>query len=112
MTPGPYRPGQVLTAFVPFKDRDEGKVRPVLVISKPAYNARTGQVIALGITSHPAPFGDYAALDYRSVGLDRPCNVILDTIITIEDRYIQRAVGSVDARLLQRATTTAHAHIA
>lgn len=112
MTPGTYEPGQVLTAFVPYGDEEGGKVRPILVISKPEFNARTGQVIALGITSNPAPFGAYAALDYRSIGLDRPCNVILDTVITVEDKHIQRTVGSIDPTLLKRVTGTARAHIA
>ena len=56
----------------PVRGREQAGLRPVLVISHEAFNAVSGTVIAMVITSHPQRAGFPLAIRLESVRLPKP----------------------------------------
>lgn len=95
MTTGTYKPGDVVSAYIPFADAGGGKVRPALVVSSEAYNRRTDKVILTSITKSPNPEGQYVAVRLAEGTLKYESKAKTDFLMTIEQKLIQRRLGKV-----------------
>ena len=100
-----YRRGDVVLVPFPFVDARATKVRPTLVLSDPAYETETGNVIVAQITSQSARFpGDCTLRDWREAGLQNPSIVRLK-LATLATALIRFSPGSVTARDLTSVET-------
>ena len=100
-----YRRGDVVLVPFPFVDARATKVRPTLVLSDPAYETETGNVIVAQITSQSARFpGDCTLRDWREAGLQHPSIVRLK-LATLATALIRFSPDSVTARDLTSVET-------
>jgi mRNA-degrading endonuclease toxin of MazEF toxin-antitoxin module len=101
-----YAKGDVVLVPFPFRDQVAAKVRPALVVSGDAYNAR-GDLLVAAITTHPprAP-SDYALTGWRRAHLVAPSTVRIQLatlaaarVLYRPGRLSSRDIRAVDARL-------------
>lgn len=86
----------------PVRGREQGGLRPVLVISHDVFNARSGTVIALAITSQPQGVGFPLALRLQSVRLPKPSWVKMSQVRTLSTERLGRRLGAVSPEELAR----------
>ena len=86
---------------VPFTDLSSARRRPVIVVSNDDYNHKTDDVIVLAMTSNLTP-KDYVLMitnDNLEVGrLNRPGQVRVDKIYTLNQRIIVKTFGRINRR--------------
>ena len=70
-------------------------VRPVVIISEDVFNARSGTVIALAITSQPQRAGFPFTLELTSVKLPKRSWVKISQIRTLSVQRLGRKLGQV-----------------
>jgi len=100
-----YRRGDVVLVPFPFADARATKVRPTLVLSDPAYETETGNVIVVQITSQSVRYSsDRIVRDWREAGLQHPSIVRLK-LATLAAALIRFSPGSVTARDLTSVET-------
>jgi mRNA interferase MazF len=101
--------GDIVLIPIPFTDLSSQKRRPVIVISNNQYNAKTGDVIVIAMTSNPQ-VTDYSfsitSSDLVKGKLNRPGKVRVDRIYTMSQSIIVRTFGRVDTATLERARST------
>ena len=86
----------------PVRGREQAGLRPVLVISHEVFNARSGTVIALAITSQPQRAGFPLTLRLESVRLPKPSWVKISQVRTLSTERLGRKLGSVSPEELAR----------
>ncbi len=79
----------------PVRGREQGGRRPVVVISEDVFNARSGAVIALAITSQPQAAGFPLTLELTSVKLPKPSWVKISQVRTLSVERIGGRLGRV-----------------
>lgn len=79
----------------PVRDREQAGVRPVLVISHDVFNARSGTVIALAITSQAPTAGFPLTLELTSVSLPKRSWVKISQIRTLSVERLDNKIGAV-----------------
>ena len=79
----------------PTRGREQSGRRPVLVISQDVFNARSGTVIALAITSQPQKAGFPLTLELASTKLPKRSWVKIGQIRTLSVERVGRKLGSV-----------------
>ena len=85
-----YRKGDVVLVPFPFRDQIAAKVRPALVVSGAAYNAR-GDLIVAAITTHPPRVpSDYPLAAWRRARLVNPSTVRMQLATLSADRVLYR----------------------
>ena len=100
-----YQRGDVVLVPFPFADARATKVRPTLVLSDPAYETETGNVIVVQITSQSVRYSsDRTLRDWREAGLQHPSIVRLK-LATLAVALIRFSPGSVTARDLASVET-------
>jgi len=74
----------------------------VLIISHEVFNARSGTVIALAITSQPQRAGFPLTLRLESVRLPKPSWVKISQVRTLSTERVGRKLGAVSVEELAR----------
>jgi mRNA interferase MazF len=79
----------------PVQGREQGGRRPVVVISQDVFNARSGTVIALAITSQQPQAAFPLSLELKSANLPKRSWVKISQIRTISVQRIGKKLGRV-----------------
>src|SRR5262245_65198667 len=89
----------------PTRGHEQGGLRPVVVVSEDVFNARSGTVIAMAITSQPQRAGFPLTLELTSVKLPKRSWVKISQIRTLSTQRIGKKIGQIPpeglARLLE-----------
>lgn len=88
----------------PVRGREQAGLRPVLVISHEVFNARSGTVIALAISSQPQRAGFPLTFPLESVRLPKPSWVKIGQVRTLSTGRLGRRLGAVSTEELARIT--------
>ncbi|MCI0464407.1 MAG: type II toxin-antitoxin system PemK/MazF family toxin [Gemmataceae bacterium] len=86
----------------PVRGREQAGRRPVVVISEDVFNARSGTVIALAITSQPQRAGFPLTLELASVNLPKRSWVKISQIRTLSVERIGKKIGRMAPEELDR----------
>jgi mRNA interferase MazF len=86
----------------PVRGREQAGRRPVLVISHDVFNARSGTVIAMAITSQPQPAGFPLTARLEGVALPKTSWVKISQIRTLATERLGRRLGVVSAQEMAR----------
>ncbi|MGH7409906.1 MAG: type II toxin-antitoxin system PemK/MazF family toxin [Candidatus Methylomirabilis sp.] len=91
-----YRRGEVVLVGFVFSDESGRKLRPVVVISSPAYHRARQEVVVVAISSNVRRrlVGDHLISDWKGAGLLFP-SVVAGIIRTIKRTMIDRKLGSL-----------------
>src|SRR6516225_2558569 len=79
----------------PARGHEQGGQRPVVVLSEDVFNARSGTVIAMAITSQPQRAGFPLTLELTSVRLPKRSWVKISQIRTLSVQRLGKKVGRV-----------------
>jgi mRNA interferase MazF len=88
----------------PVRGAEQAGLRPVLVISHDIFNARSGTVVALAITSQPQRAGFPLTFRLESVRLPKPSWVKISQVRTLSTERLGRRLGAVSPEELGRVT--------
>jgi mRNA interferase MazF len=81
----------------PVRGREQGGRRPVVVLSEDTFNARSGTVIAIAITSQPQRAGFPLTLPVASVKLPKPSWAKISQIRTLAVDRLGQKIGRLSA---------------
>lgn len=84
----------------PVRGREQAGSRPVLVISQDIFNARSGTVIALALTSQAPTAGFPLTLEIDSTNLPKRSWVKISQIRTLSVERLSRKLGQVSPQAL------------
>lgn len=87
----------------PTRGREQAGQRPVLVISHDVFNARSGTVIAMALTSQPPRAGFPLTLELDARGLPKRSWVKISQIRTLATERLGRRLARVAPEQLARA---------
>jgi mRNA interferase MazF len=88
-------------ALDPVRGREQAGTRPVLIISHDVFNARSGTVIALAITSQAPSAGFPLTYQLPESVLPRPSWVKISQIRTLSIERLSNLAGQVDREDLE-----------
>lgn len=88
------------TDLNPVRGHEQAGLRPILVISHDVFNARSGTVIALAITSQPQRAGFPLTLQLESVRLPKSSWIKISQIRTVSTERLDRRIGTASAEEL------------
>lgn len=95
--------GEVVWADLnPVRGHEQGGLRPVVVISQDVFNARSGTVIAMAVTSQPQRAGFPLTLELTSVKLPKRSWVKISQVRTLSGQRIGKKIGQVSPEELDR----------
>jgi mRNA interferase MazF len=95
--------GDVIWANLnPTRGHEQGGERPVIVLSEDVFNARSGTVIAMAITSQPQRAGFPLTWQLASVKLPKRSWVKMSQIRTLSVQRLGKKVGRVAPEELDR----------
>ena len=95
--------GDILWADLnPTRGREQAGHRPIVVISEDVFNARSGTVIAMALTSQPQRAGFPLTLELTRPGLPKPTWAKISQIRTLSTDRIGKKIGSVASEELDR----------
>ncbi|MEX2172448.1 MAG: type II toxin-antitoxin system PemK/MazF family toxin [Pirellulales bacterium] len=86
----------------PVRGSEQAGHHPVVVISEDVFNARSGTVIALAITSHPQRAGFPLTLELTDAKLPKRSWVKISQIRTLSTQRIGKKLGRVAPEALDR----------
>jgi mRNA interferase MazF len=86
----------------PVRGREQAGLRPVLVLSHDVFNARSGTVIGMAITSQPQRAGFPLTVELESAALPKRSWVKVSQIRTLSVERIGRRIGSVSPEVLDQ----------
>ena len=86
----------------PVRGREQAGRRPVLVLSHDVFNARSGTVIGMAITSQPQRAGFPLTVELESAALPKRSWVKVSQIRTLSVERIGRRIGSVSPEVLDQ----------
>jgi len=86
----------------PVRGREQAGRRPVLVLSHEVFNARSGTVIALALTSRPQRAGFPLTLRLDSVRPPKPSWVKISQVRTLSTERLGPRVGTVSPEEVTR----------
>jgi mRNA interferase MazF len=84
------------------KGHEQGGLRPVVVLSEDVFNARSGTVIALAVTSQPQRAGFPLTLELTSVALPRRSWIKISQVSTLSVQRLGNKIGPVSPEELDR----------
>lgn len=79
----------------PVKGHEQAGQRPVLILSPEIFNARSGTVIAMALTSQPQKAGFPLTMEVASVALPKPTWVKISQIRTLSVERLGKRIGHV-----------------
>ena len=95
--------GDVLWADLnPARGHEQGSLRPVVVLSEDVFNARSGTVIAMAVTSQPQRAGFPLTLELTSVKLPKRSWVKISQVRTLSVQRLSKKIGHVSPEELDR----------
>ena len=77
----------------PVRGSEQGGLRPVLILSQDVFNARSGTVIAVALTSQPQRAGFPLALELSAKGLPKRSWVKISQIRTLAVERVGKRLG-------------------
>ncbi len=86
----------------PVRGREQAGLRPVLIISHDVFNARSGMVIALAITSQPPSAGFPLTLELASKDLPKRSWVKISQVRTLSTERLNGRIGAVSPEELDQ----------
>ena len=86
----------------PTRGHEQGGSRPVVVLSENVFNARSGTVIAMAITSQPQQAAFPLTLELTSVKLPKQSWVKISQIRTLSVARLGKRIGHVSDEELER----------
>ena len=86
----------------PVRGQEQAGKRPVLILSHDVFNARSGTVIAVALTSQPQRAGFPLTLELRARGLPKRSWVKISQIRTLSMERIGRRLGWVSPEELNQ----------
>jgi mRNA interferase MazF len=86
----------------PVLGREQGGERPVVVVSHDVFNARSGTVIAMAITSQPQTAGYPLTHEIHSAKLPKRSWVKMSQVRTLAVERIGRRIARLDAKELDQ----------
>src|SRR3990172_1202657 len=86
----------------PVRGHEQGGLRPVVIVSHDVFNARSGTVIAMAITSQPQSAGFPLTLEVRSVKLPKRSWVKMSQIRTLSVERIGRRISRLSPEELEQ----------
>jgi mRNA interferase MazF len=86
----------------PVRGSEQGGLRPVLIISQDVFNARSGTVIAIAITSQPQRAGFPLTLELTSPALPKKSWVKISQIRTLAVERIGKKLAEASPEELAR----------
>ena len=86
----------------PVRGHEQGGIRPVVVISDDVFNARSGTVIVMAITSQPQRAGFPLTLEIANVGLPKRSWVKIGQVRTLAVERIGKKIAQLDTLDLGR----------
>ena len=86
----------------PVRGREQAGKRPVLILSQDIFNARSGTVIAVAITSQPQRAGFPLVLDLSATSLPKQSWVKISQIRTLAVERIGQKIAQLDPEELHR----------
>jgi mRNA interferase MazF len=86
----------------PTRGHEQGGQRPVVILSEDVFNARSGTVIAMAITSQPQRAGFPLTLELTSVRLPKRSWVKISQIRTLSVERLGKRIGRVSPEELDR----------
>jgi mRNA interferase MazF len=86
----------------PVRGHEQGRVRPVLIISHDLFNQRSGTVIAMAISSQPQRAGFPLTYPVPSGILPQPSWVKISQVRTLSSERLRDQVGQVSEPELKR----------
>ena len=84
----------------PVRGSEQAGHRPVLIISHDVFNARSGTVIAMALTSQPQPAGFPLTLELQSAELPKRSVVKISQIRTLAVERLGKKLGRASAEEL------------
>ncbi|MSQ95122.1 MAG: type II toxin-antitoxin system PemK/MazF family toxin [Gemmataceae bacterium] len=88
--------------LAPTRGHEQGGLRPVVILSEDVFNARSGTVIAMAITSQPPRAGFPLTLELTSVKLPKRSWVKISQIRTLSVDRLGKRSGRVSDEELHR----------
>ena len=79
----------------PVRGHEQGRQRPVLIISQDVFNQRSGTVIAMAITSQPQRAGFPLTMELKNTKLPKRSWVKISQIRTLSTARIGRKLGLI-----------------
>ena len=86
----------------PTRGREQAGQRPVLVISHDVFNARSGTVIAMALTSQPQRAGFPLTLELDTSALPKRSWVKISQLRTLSTRRLGRKIAAASPEQLSR----------
>jgi mRNA interferase MazF len=86
----------------PARGSEQGGLRPVVVISEDVFNARSGTVIAMAVTSQPQRAGFPLTLELTSVKLPKRSWVKISQVRTLSVQRVGKKLGQIAPEELAR----------
>lgn len=86
----------------PVRGHEQGGLRPVVIVSHDVFNARSGTVIAMAITSQPQAAGFPLTLEIQSAKLPKKSWVKMSQIRTLSVERIGKKVAQLSAVELEK----------
>jgi mRNA interferase MazF len=86
----------------PTRGHEQGGLRPIVVVSEDVFNARSGTVIALAVTSQPQRAGFPLTLELTSVKLPKRSWVKISQVRTLSVQRLGKKLGQVSPEELDR----------
>ena len=87
----------------PTRGREQAGLRPVLILSQDVFNARSGTVIAMAITSQPQRAGFPLTMELLAAGLSKRSWLKISQVRTLSVQRIGRRLGRVSPEDLTQA---------
>ena len=86
----------------PVKGREQAGMRPVLILSRDVFNARSGTVIGVAITSRPQRAGFPLTLELTCAALPKRSWVKISQIRTLSVERLGRRIGKASVDQLEQ----------
>jgi mRNA interferase MazF len=84
------------------RGHEQGGLRPVVVLSEDVFNARSGTVIAMAVTSKAQRAGFPLTMELTSVKLPKQSWVKISQVRTLSVKRLGKKIGQVAAEELDR----------
>jgi mRNA interferase MazF len=95
--------GDVIWADLdPTRGHEQGGLRPVVILSEDVFNARSGTVIAMAITSKAQRTGFPLTMELTSVKLPKQSWVKISQVRTLSVKRLGKKIGQVAPEELDR----------
>ena len=100
-----FEQGEIVFVPFPFTNLASSKKRPVLVLSKTDYNAKSSDFVCCGITSSTIRANHSVFIESKDLAagfLPKPSTIKVNTVFTLEKSIVIRSLGKVRSNIMER----------